>query len=453
MAERLRQVRFSCFRGLPNNFCDLKDRNLLICGGNGSGKSAIVDGIEFAFGGFLSRFRGTGSGGIQEDQAIGNVLGGSPTVSLSFMPSKETITRVLGQYGSLVAENDNLQEHLRRHPVPGSFILRRSQLLDFIFAQDAPRYQTFVRLLGLDHLDQMQQAFNDAHDRTALMLANALREHNNALSVFRDPVSGATPTTIEALQGSLMAQVEPLGLTAFQSWDDLPGCIAALEARRSPENRIRIDALNRLLLCLSAPLPDMLMEDIESLNALQQELDNLRRSSEEAQREAIIHEAIPYAVAHPDMTRCPLCEKPIDMGYEALLSRLRERHASLQRLRQVRDNYVSALGRITRASERIAQVVTQDLSNRAFIPEPSTEVLERTLRVAAAWHRLLASSGPDSPLSGIVLPQEIAEIASIRAALTRGAQDELQRVVPRDAAALETALRSLQLAAQQLPIC
>ena len=44
--ERLKSIRFKDFRGLPDYQCECKGKNVVIFGGNGRGKSCIVDGID-----------------------------------------------------------------------------------------------------------------------------------------------------------------------------------------------------------------------------------------------------------------------------------------------------------------------------------------------------------------------------------------------------------------------
>jgi recombinational DNA repair ATPase RecF len=54
MNERIKEIRFEHFRGLPDYSCQLNGKSLVLLGGNGKGKSGIVDGIEFTFSGTLA---------------------------------------------------------------------------------------------------------------------------------------------------------------------------------------------------------------------------------------------------------------------------------------------------------------------------------------------------------------------------------------------------------------
>ena len=52
------------FRGIREMTLDLKDKNFAVCGPNGTGKSGIVDALEFALTGNISRLSGRGTGDV-----------------------------------------------------------------------------------------------------------------------------------------------------------------------------------------------------------------------------------------------------------------------------------------------------------------------------------------------------------------------------------------------------
>jgi len=148
MNHRLRHLTFTGFRGLPDYSFDTKGRNVLIVGGSGKGKSAIVDGIEFAFSGRLARFHGRGTGSIRDSDAIQHVsCAEEARVELDFMPANRTVSRQLGDTTPLSTDHSGLQLFLNQHPPVGSFILRRAQLLRFLESEPKPRYEMLVGLL------------------------------------------------------------------------------------------------------------------------------------------------------------------------------------------------------------------------------------------------------------------------------------------------------------------
>src|SRR6266550_1823501 len=52
------------FRGIRKLVLELNGRNFAICGPNGTGKSGVVDALEFALTGSISRLSGKGTGEV-----------------------------------------------------------------------------------------------------------------------------------------------------------------------------------------------------------------------------------------------------------------------------------------------------------------------------------------------------------------------------------------------------
>jgi len=61
---RIEKISVHEFRGIRDWTLDLKGQNFAACGPNGTGKSGIVDAIEFALTGSISRLSGSGTGGL-----------------------------------------------------------------------------------------------------------------------------------------------------------------------------------------------------------------------------------------------------------------------------------------------------------------------------------------------------------------------------------------------------
>ena len=60
----IKQIRIQEFRGIRDLTLDMQGNNYAVYGPNGTGKSGVVDAIEFALTGNLSRLSGPGTGGI-----------------------------------------------------------------------------------------------------------------------------------------------------------------------------------------------------------------------------------------------------------------------------------------------------------------------------------------------------------------------------------------------------
>jgi DNA repair exonuclease SbcCD ATPase subunit len=61
---RVEQLEIHEFRGIRNLTLNLRRKNFAVCGPNGTGKSGIVDALEFALTGNISRLSGKGTGNL-----------------------------------------------------------------------------------------------------------------------------------------------------------------------------------------------------------------------------------------------------------------------------------------------------------------------------------------------------------------------------------------------------
>ena len=61
---RVESIATSEFRGIRKMTLDFKGRNFGICGPNGTGKSGVIDALEFGLTGNVSRLAGEGSGEV-----------------------------------------------------------------------------------------------------------------------------------------------------------------------------------------------------------------------------------------------------------------------------------------------------------------------------------------------------------------------------------------------------
>ena len=61
---RIEKIQIHELRGIRELKLDLRGQNFAACGPNGTGKSGIVDALEFALTGNISRLSGSGTGGL-----------------------------------------------------------------------------------------------------------------------------------------------------------------------------------------------------------------------------------------------------------------------------------------------------------------------------------------------------------------------------------------------------
>ena len=441
MNEMIRSIRFEHFRGLPDNGFNFKGKSLVLLGSNGKGKSAVVDGIEFLFSGQVGRFFGTGTRGIDHDDAIQHVKKlGVPKVTLSLSPSNGAISRSLGSEHLTITDRQSVKDYIAKHPGVDAFILRRSKILDFICDQDADRYRKFIQLLGVSHIDTLQRTFVDAERQAKDSAQRARNAYITKLAMFRDPVAKFEPENLVQILTRVSDAISAIGLENLAQWSDATIRLPLLKAMRPEANKDKIDALTRALVSLESTLPPDIEIDIATANTLRQGLARLDTSSVDAQRSNIIAEAVGYLTKHPTETNCPLCEKDFEQPLADVLVRLKQRGDALRELRETAANRKSTLARVQHYGEVVAAQIAKDLEHSALL-EPLTKQSLRDARASTLrWLRSIKRAERNAPGTDITLPQHLSTLAATRIACASALKLQKTALIPPDTSKLEAAI-------------
>jgi recombinational DNA repair ATPase RecF len=140
-----------------------------ICGRNGTGKSGVVDAIEFGLTGNISRLSGSGTGDVSVKEHAPHVDSrNNPDKSLVkieiFIPSlnkKATIERTVGNSSRpKITPNDpdviEIFELTSSHP---EFVLSRRELIRYVLSTPGERSKQVQALLRLDLVEEVRSIF------------------------------------------------------------------------------------------------------------------------------------------------------------------------------------------------------------------------------------------------------------------------------------------------------
>lgn len=157
------RIKIEEFRGIRDLTVDLGNTNFAVCGPNGTGKSGIVDALEFGLTGTISRLVGKGRGALSVKEHGPHVNSRThpekAVVTLEVLiPSlgkKATITRnVKSPKVPTITPDDpvirEVFEHVQRHP---EFSLSRREIIKYVLAEPGVRAEEVQALLQLEKLD------------------------------------------------------------------------------------------------------------------------------------------------------------------------------------------------------------------------------------------------------------------------------------------------------------
>ena len=164
---RLKTIHIEQFRGIRDLDLDLDAKNFGICGPNGTGKSGVVDAVEFCLTGDVTRLSGQGSAGL-------SVKAHAPHVDQSGHPEKANVTITadipsLGKTVKIHRSVKNLRkveitpndvdvkgviEELQTHP---EFALSRREIIKYIITPPGKRSEDVQTLLRLEHIEKLRK--------------------------------------------------------------------------------------------------------------------------------------------------------------------------------------------------------------------------------------------------------------------------------------------------------
>jgi len=343
---RLTHLEVHGFRGIRDGSLPFDGRSLVLGGGNGTGKSAFVDALEFFYTGSVNTLSGTAGLSLRQHGPHVLVSPQESYVRGQFIDPECSAARWLGGALDLPAP---LQGHILRGGRV-SFILRRSQLQQFIHAKPAERYRHLTDLVGAEALDRTELGLKrarDALDRSLVDAHAAMTQMDGQLEAFSDEAEDGTDLLRQANE-----TLEELGFPEYrlESHDDL-GTIRSSVLRRVAERQPdrRAIARDRFLAELKRGIDQDQLRGV--LSAYVSLLPATRSSAERARMldlVNILRHGRQYVRAS-EVDECPLCEQSVDA--RALLSRLMRRVTELEevvlhqeRLDRARSELDTALG-------------------------------------------------------------------------------------------------------------
>lgn len=160
------KLRVNNFRGIKRFEFELRERNFVVAGRNGTGKSGVIDALEFAFTGSVGRLTGRGTAGV-------SVKSHAPHVDFATKPktswvevdfviqssgARHTMRRDVASPRELTLIPESVEARtavawMQKHP---EFALTRREIVRFVLAEGKSRADDVAELLGLERIGLMR---------------------------------------------------------------------------------------------------------------------------------------------------------------------------------------------------------------------------------------------------------------------------------------------------------
>lgn len=155
-------VEINCLRGIKNLKLDFNGKNAVIYGDNGTGKSGVIDALDFLIKGDITRLNGNGSKNLTLDkhgkyvtESIDNSWV-KATVKLPNHAESIEIKRILNNPSELICDEQYKSDfdQIRKLANLQAHYLSRREILQVINSTDKERADTIEKLLNLSSLEK-----------------------------------------------------------------------------------------------------------------------------------------------------------------------------------------------------------------------------------------------------------------------------------------------------------
>jgi len=312
------------FRGIHKLTLSPGGKNFAVCGPNGTGKSGVVDALEFAITGAVTRLTGQGTSGITLKSHGPHVdMRDKPNLArvvlTAFVPSiNKTVTierRASAPNEPIISPADPdvlaIVSELGDHP---EFALSRREIIKYVLAAPGDRSKEVQALLRLDRVDKIRQSFQTIANSCKTRLKQVNQTQQDTETNLLRALGIATlkkDQIIEAVNKRRQALgLEPLAdLGADTSLKAGLGGVAAPSAKQKISKTQALADITALSQQLAGPEPVPVASSRAAIVAALQKLLQSPALLRSLRRQAFLRSGLDLF----DDPACPFCENEWDL--------------------------------------------------------------------------------------------------------------------------------------------
>ena len=321
---RVKRIHIEEFRGIRLLDLDLCGNNFGICGSNGTGKSGVVDAIEFCLTGNITRLSGQGAGGLtiknhaphidqrnSPEKAKVTINASIPSLGLDV-----TITRSVKNPRSVSVTPANppvevVVRELQSHP---EFALSRREIAKYIVTPAAQRSADVQNLLRLEHINDLRMALRSYVNKCKYEANETDSARSGAENELKTAL-GLKTIDCKKVVEKTNEQRRILGMPNLTELTPTTSFKGAAQEKGNAENKpiivkdVAVADLTALVQTICAEESDGFLKGHQesALSSL-----NMLKEDEKALSLARRHGFITTGLDFVTDDACPLCDKPWD---------------------------------------------------------------------------------------------------------------------------------------------
>ena len=309
------------FRGVRNLTLTPDSMNFAVCGPNGTGKSGIVDALEFVLTGNISRLSGAGTGGLSvkehgphvdsrnrpEDAFV------SVTLEIPTLGKEATIRRSVkdARNPKISPDDADVRRVIERVGLHPEFVLSRRELIRYILAEPGKRSKEVLALLRLEQVETLRVQFQKIANATEREELNQKGVHERAsaalLSALNIPKLSMPALLAAVNERRTLLSLPPLA--PLESTTSIKDGMSTMAAARQPTKIVRVDAIAQLA-GFQQKLATLSSSDIQAQCVAAQASIAKLLLDEKFLESASSEEFLQRALASYDEEVCPVCDTP-----------------------------------------------------------------------------------------------------------------------------------------------
>lgn len=414
---KLKRLRINEFRGIRNLDIFINSKTTLVYGGNGTGKSGIVDALDFIFSGNIERICGEGTQGItlaKHGRHIGCMDSSLSYVECEFYIEKigdVVVKRSVKCPGEVVISPDSQRvRDVFERASCASFILTRRQILRYIHATPKGRQDSVSQLLNLQDIDTIRATFGTVRNSAKKQASAHQQSFNAQFARWTGEFEklGVDHKNYKVVINGLRKELGGVELEDFSSKDYVCG-IQGPNADPYNTGLTRKSVADSVAHLMEGITADK-VESIFVLERAVRERAAIFQGSSGSQyggeKIKILTAALP--ILAEEKGRCPLCD--VEWNHDELVAHIKDKQVSLSVIADA-INSITVSGKVVISSltQLIARVVTlKDLAKKLELYSVIDffAVWEQGLGRVVGWH----SSPPSDYSNNVYAIEQIKEI-------------------------------------------
>jgi len=295
--------------------------NVVIHGPNGTGKSAVVDAIDFLFTGDISRLAGRGTRGMSLKDH-GAHIDAKPKdaivrakVQIGGIDEPITLERKMSKPKDLICAEieDEIFHETLEIAEKGQHVLSRGEILKYIAAEAGKRAEEIQAILDLSLIEDIRKAFVTLERDSHRALQHDKSNHEKSMSIIKTKLDIEEFSEAEVLKkanecrkilkGAALKSLEPEKLQDGIS-----------PPTRDAEKQVDPEHLKRALAAVDKLIEDKGQETYAAETRLRQAVKKLKED-EKLRKDLASKRLLDLGISLIDETgACPLCLTPWEAG-------------------------------------------------------------------------------------------------------------------------------------------